>query len=877
VIGPRPRRGRPAWLAVLRIARRDALRARGRSALVVALVALPIAAIAGADVFMRTVDPEPEAVVTRSLGKADARYEAGLGGPVEQSPDGSSGEGEDGGSKSADPRSLLPPGSRAIPLRNAEGDVPIQTRTGRLRTGVQELDYADPLAEGIVEQLAGRAPRRTGEVAITPKLREASGLEIGDTFSGDGRRRFTVVGVARLPGAVQDELILALPRAFGDSLDLERTGTLPEFLVDTPGPVTWNDVLKANRKGVGVRSRAVILDPPPRDQVPYYANSSGDSGTGAQEIAVVVVVAGMAVLEIVLLAGAAFAVGARRQSRSLALVAAAGGEARDLRRTVLAGGLLLGLAGAALGIAVGTAAAWLAIELDLAQAALQELPGSFDVRLLELAAIALFGALTGVLAAMFPARAAARQDVVAVLAGRRGALRIKKRQPLFGLVLALAGIGVTVFGAAGGEALVIVAGAVLAQAGLIVMTPAVVGAVGRLGRLLPVAPRLALRDASRQRSRTTPAVAAIMSAVAGSIAVSVYVVSLDDRDRRQYPQEAQVGQAYVSLQRSSDVRRLERIRAAVASSLPVKQTTAVRTVGDGGIDWEVPAAKRCPIAQGGPYEGEVLVEDDPRCAGPDITTPYVSPDVVGDADVLRKLTGNASPAQQAALGQGGAVFFSSQSVNGGSATAQLGRDGKRRVSLPAVYSPTTSRPFLVSVISPAGARRLGLTPRTRGLVFSTSRTPTEGEEQRALAAVGATGAETNFGVERGYAGDYGPGLLALLVASAVITLGAAGIATALAAVEGRPDQATLAAVGATPRVRKRLAAFQAAAVAGLGTAMGIVAGLLPGAAIVVVDPALRLLVPWTTLGVTLLAVPLLAMLAALALTRSRVPLERRLA
>jgi len=132
-------------------------------------------------------------------------------------------------------------------------------------------------------------------------------------------------------------------------------------------------------------------------------------------------------------------------------------------------------------------------------------------------------------------------------------------------------------------------------------------------------------------------------------------------------------------------------------------------------------------------------------------------------------------------------------------------------------------------------------------------------------------------VERGYAGTYGPGLLALLVASAVITLGAAGIATALAATEGRPDQATLAAVGAAPRARKELACFQAATVAGLGTVMGIVAGFLPGAAIVIVVPEMRFFVPWMTLGVTVLAVPLLAMLAALALTRSRIPMERRLA
>ena len=55
-----------------------------------------------------------------------------------------------------------------------------------------------------------------------------------------------------------------------------------------------------------------------------------------------------------------------------------------------------------------------------------------------------------------------------------------------------------------------------------------------------------------------------------------------------------------------------------------------------------------------------------------------------------------------------------------------------------------------------------------------------------------------FRVERGYRDGYGVGLLALLVGSAVVALGAAGVATGLAQADGRADQSTLAAVGADP-------------------------------------------------------------------------------
>lgn len=58
-------------------------------------------------------------------------------------------------------------------------------------------------------------------------------------------------------------------------------------------------------------------------------------------------------------------------------------------------------------------------------------------------------------------------------------------------------------------------------------------------------------------------------------------------------------------------------------------------------------------------------------------------------------------------------------------------------------------------------------------------------------------------------------------------LGASGIASGLAAAEGRADLSTLAAVGASPGLRRRLAASQAVVTGGLGTLLGTAAGLVP--------------------------------------------------
>jgi len=73
------------WLPLLRIARRDALRARGRSVLILAMIALPVLALTGVDVLARSAQLDPDESLTRTLGATQARLE-GASGPVQQAP-----------------------------------------------------------------------------------------------------------------------------------------------------------------------------------------------------------------------------------------------------------------------------------------------------------------------------------------------------------------------------------------------------------------------------------------------------------------------------------------------------------------------------------------------------------------------------------------------------------------------------------------------------------------------------------------------------------------------------------------------------------------------------------------------------------------------
>ncbi|MEK8107564.1 FtsX-like permease family protein [Micromonospora sp. M12] len=150
---------------------------------------------------------------------------------------------------------------------------------------------------------------------------------------------------------------------------------------------------------------------------PTDADRLGLESAAANDLSTGVLIAGLGLLEVVLLVGPAFAVGVRRRRRDLALVAVVGGDAAQLRRVVLADGVVLGVLGAAAGLLVGVGAAFAGRPL-VEQYVFGARFGGYrcwPTALLLLGGVAV---LAGVLAALAPAWTAARQDVSAGLAGR---------------------------------------------------------------------------------------------------------------------------------------------------------------------------------------------------------------------------------------------------------------------------------------------------------------------------------------------------------------------------------------------------------------------------------------------------------------------------
>lgn len=884
----------PALRAALRIARRDATRARGRSILVIAMIGLPILALSTADVLARTAELSPTEALDRELGAADARVQWAHTQKIEQDPKGIDygwssppATGSDGNPpEQAKPPSkqellnLLPPGSAVVSRRSIS--VGIRTKAGVKSTDVVALDYRAAPVHGLIRQVAGRSPRSTSEVVLTPKLAQTTGLRVGDTMelSRPEKKSVEVVGLVEDPYHLNAEWAIALPDG--------KPGAT-EWYVDTPQTLSWPDVMALNAKGFIATSRYVVLHPPPRSQVPYYAHQSFTTNATGEDIAVGVLAAGMALLEVVLLAGPAFAVGARRRRRELALVSATGGDRKDVRNIVLAGGVVLGFAAAVAGVVGGVGLA--AVLLPTLERLSGSVAGHFDIRPLELGGIAFVGVATGLIAALLPARAAARQDVVAALAGRRGTVRTPARLPVIGFIVAIAGAVLAVGGAAVMRNIsAVLTGAIIGEIGLIMCTPTMLGWAGKLGKRLPLSPRLALRDAARNRSAATPAVAAIMAAVAGSVGIGIVVSSLSAHDRAAYTPTFAHGDAAVYL--SSDKGELApQVAAAVRRTLPAREVINIRTdkpctnSNCSAISVVLPPERACPADSARSDAEYRKLSKDPRCTNRVAETrSYFTEIAIDDGETLPILAGVAAQEGIAALRAGKAVVFDSKLVKDGKVNfSSFGVDAEKNYQLPAV-AITTKYPLARAVIPSTLARQLGIEPTVLAVFAKNRNVPTERQEQALQGALDSMGADAGITIERGYVDRYNIGLLALVIGAAVITLGAATIATSLANVDSRPDLVTLAAVGASPRVRRVLSMSRAGVIALLGTGLGVMAGFLPSVGFIFTQRAVDtagterpLAIPWLVIGLTTIVVPLLAVGIAGLFSRSRLPIERRMA
>ncbi|WP_328377891.1 ABC transporter permease [Streptomyces sp. NBC_00440] len=946
------------WRAALRIARRDALRAKGRSALVVAMIALPVLGVTAADITYRSSVPTRAEKLTSAMGAADALFrDPGMGGgPIEQMPDAESyqqADGEHGGASGrtaaqrtvpTDLKTALPEGARAITRQTVLST--LTTKYGITTTDVTELDTSDPLVSGMIKLVRGAYPKTDSDIVVNDAFLKSAGLHVGShtTVRGVGKT-FTITGAVEVPASLKDSFLYVRPGAlikpWQRAAAADHTITQPSpgdrsLFVKAAGTsgISWQDVLAANKHGVLVESRSVDLDPPPNSQVPMASHISG-TGTspGFKLTAALATVVAMAMLEIVLLAGPAFAVGARRSRRQLGLVGTCGGDRRHIRAVVLAGGAVLGGAGAVAGTAAGLALT-VALRPVIEGWAGQRF-GSIAIRPVDLVGIAAIGLVTGVLAALAPAVVAGRQPVVESLTGRRGVRRSSRVMPLLGTVAIVLGGAVAVVGGLKGRAVPVAVGSVVAELGVLACIPVIVGSLGRLGRFLP----LALRDAARNRGRTAPAVAAVMAAVAGTVAVATYTASTQAEQAYNLHLSLPPGVVAINADTYSEhanpARALELARGLARRDLPVQGAPATisrvwagsdcnkfseaEAGACGSLTMPKPDANICPLQAPGGKDlaarlspaGHKRLMNSPKCKDAEYAANYFGNEseiVVGDSAMLRVYAGLKDPAAARALAAGTPVLLNNaytgpdgkvtlKAVHRYVAADKANRErhpGKARttVSHLTVYRAAdryAATPGVRMIMPQATADRLGLHTGPVAAVYRTAHAPTDAEKQRFNDGMSQAGNGAYLWQNEKPDGD-DTTMLILALFSGMVTLGAAAITTGLAKADAEADLTTLSAIGAPPGVRRTLSGFQCAVVAGTGVLLGTAAGAMPAVAVRLTDLKRALdqmrahpmdsaytpiVLPWETIGILAVAVPVLAGLLAAGFTRSRLVLARR--
>ncbi|HEX6888053.1 MAG TPA: FtsX-like permease family protein [Candidatus Nanopelagicales bacterium] len=677
--------------------------------------------------------------------------------------------------------------------------------------------------------------------------------------------------------------------------------------------------------------------------------------------AVLAVVLGF--LQVVLLAGAAFTVTAKRRQRELALLAAAGAEPGDLARAVMAQALLLGGIGAVLGSALpGLVAA-------LAAAVLAGRVGSPLVIVLPDPGALLLVPILGVLACVLASLPAARQVTAIPLAEtlrcREGAPRpapsLRARSGA-GLGWALPGAVLTACGVAAiaryvgtpadvtePSLLLVGTGIVLCQVGLLLCSPALLRLVIRTPRL-PVATRLAARDVARNGLRSAFAVAAVAAAVGLASAALVWTGSMVSTARATsvpalagdamlvqpaLAVEASGGEADAGLRAAAVLDEADRVALAAAHPGASVALVGLASTFEAGAAPGVVLAPRCDVAALG-VAPRMLVQDpvrmggiaaqlpaDSPCLAPAAAGSFLAPMatvgspgesrpgvIVASADAAALLLGRDDPRVRAALSEGSAVALSPRAAAEGTVRlAQTAQWLPEPTTLPVAELPAVVvadlpvRPGAV-LVAPEALAAAGLRAELDAAVVRGARDgrPPAGftvawREHGAPGLLDIPGSPfASLALPRDARGLVGvwTALLFALLATVLVT--------GLALAEARGELAVMAAVGATPRIRRRFAAASAAILGLVGSLLGTLAGIpISWAALSalpwVTDPdrclllpvgtmpggwsscsvplAVPLAVPWAWLLVLVLAVPAAAASVQYVLTPTRQQLARR--
>jgi putative ABC transport system permease protein len=671
-------------------------------------------------------------------------------------------------------------------IENETQSIPGSIDTYQLRAQDPHGPYGGPM----LSLVSGRFPSGAGQVAVTSGVAAAFHLRVGATWRVGGVER-QVVGIVENPQSLLDEFALVAPGQV-------HSPTAVTALFDAPG-------VPLASIGHNVQTPATVAQSNPFNP---------------ETISLAALALGMLLIALVSIGG--FTVLAQRRLRSIGMLESTGATDRHVRLVVSANGTVVGLAGAVLGFVVGLVA-WLAYRPSLERSshhviAVLALSWPVVVAAMVLAVVAAY------LAASRPARAITKVPIVQALSGRPAPPRQVHRSALPGIVFLLLAFvvlgysGGTNHGSGSGGAPELLLGIALLIPGLVLLAPFFLSLAARLGRRLPLAPRLALRDLARYRARSGSALAAISVGVLAAAIVMLAAASrygnvldwagpnLSSSELALHNSLPPQGEPIVT--RNAQGQLVPDKNAPVATAAPAQLSASAEQIARGLgaqlVALDTPSAQLEGTNLGRQWNGAVYVATPQLLRAFGISPSQIDP----NADVLSSrpgLSGVAALVLDTASGQtctvpgGCRVHPVIQEVGALPTGTSAPNTVITEHAMKQFHITASTTDWLVVGAQPFTAAQIS----SAELTASTSQLSVEAKnDQPSSSAV--IGWATIFGI--------------------VIALGVLGMSVGLVRSETAGDLRTLAATGASGFTRRMLTAVTAGALGFLGALLGTVGG-----------------------------------------------------